>query len=261
MAYSTIPVDLHRRSRIIRSTDIPCRVHEHNVQSVILTFLPYHSTPIFVTLLSILPKQLPPTFKFLHPYINSLQSPPRNVISYTSTHNPAFFDAFNRYVLAVSHAGHHHPPLLSFWAGIAAQTVDGRISSSRSGRQNIQLQREEDLLVQLLPIINEALAIRSAPELILGAYMVVVILVSKSDLDDRTLDALMSAITQSWTMDTVNAGLRSLAVISNQKQDLRLPNLVVRNLLKLDHLCRGLESISKEQDLQSLLVALANGLL
>lgn len=110
-------------------------------------------------------------------------------------------------------------------------------------------------------MIDEALAIRNAPELILGTYMVVVILVSKSALDDRTLDALMSAVSQSWNMDIADAGLRCLAVISNQKQDLRLPNLVVRNMLKLDYLCRRLESIAKDQDLQSLLVALANGLL
>jgi len=38
---------------------------KYNTGAVILTFLPYHTTPLFLNLLSILPETLPPAFKVL----------------------------------------------------------------------------------------------------------------------------------------------------------------------------------------------------
>ncbi|CRK47790.1 hypothetical protein BN1723_007770, partial [Verticillium longisporum] len=56
------------------------QIHEDNTKALLTTFLPYHSIPAFVTLLSILPAKIPAEYRFLHPYIRSLTSPPRSVL-------------------------------------------------------------------------------------------------------------------------------------------------------------------------------------
>ena len=117
------------------------RVHEQNFEVLILTFLPYHATPIFPTLLSILPTQLSPTLKFLHTYINQLASPPRSVLVYAATRNTGFFAALNRYVLTCARARVTYPILLSFWASVVAQAVNDMFDTSASGRKAIQIQR------------------------------------------------------------------------------------------------------------------------
>ncbi|KAI7590355.1 hypothetical protein KC343_g18426, partial [Hortaea werneckii] len=44
------------------------QAHEYSTETMLLTFLPYHTAHIFPTLLSILPEQLPASFRWLHPY-------------------------------------------------------------------------------------------------------------------------------------------------------------------------------------------------
>ena len=236
-----------------------CSIHVYNAEYTVLTFLPHHATPLFTTLLSILPKRLPPSLKFLHPYMNSLGNPPRSVVAYTSVHNTGFFRCLNGYVLAVSKARYQHTALISLWASIVARTVDGRINASRSGRQNVQAQREEDFLVELLPILNDALNLHDASELVLGCYMVIVILTTKSDLDDHTLNALMVAVARSWTPDTTEAGLRCLAALAEQKENIELPQRVLKALSNLKRPAARLKTLSKHQVSQRLLLGLAKG--
>ena len=232
-------------------------VHERNTECLILTFLPYHTTPMFPTLLAILPKQLSAAFKFLHPYMNSLVNPPRNVIMYAAAQNPGFFVAVNRYLVNVAKARYHY--LLSFWTSTMAQTINSMLTSSLSGRKKVQRQREEDLLARILPVLNEALSIKRIPELVLACYTIIAVLVGKADLDDRTLDALMSAVTLSWTTETRGAGFSCLALIAEHKQDTNLAKAVLKATLKTEALGEHLEELSKHQSAQKFLLAIANG--
>ena len=100
------------------------RVQEYNTECILLTFLPYHTSHIFPTLLSILPEKLPPSFKFLHPYVASLQSPPRHAILSAAIQNYGFFSAFSHFVLEVTKARYPSAILLGFWASITAQDRD-----------------------------------------------------------------------------------------------------------------------------------------
>src|ERR1700734_3537055 len=103
------------------------RIHEYNTSFLLTTFLPYHPLPVFKTLLSILPSNIPPPYKFLHPYIRSLTQPPRHVIVHTATNNPAFASLLNSYVLGVSNKRQQYPALLSFWAGVMTEAVAGML--------------------------------------------------------------------------------------------------------------------------------------
>lgn len=221
-----------------------------------MTFLPFHTSPIFTALLSILPKQLPPAIKFLHPYVNSLSNPPRSILVHTSIHYAGFRVLLNDYVLDAARNSHHHSKLLSFWASIMSQTVNGRLVSSKSGRQNMQQQREDDFLVQILPVLSDALSIRKAPELLLGAYMIIIVLVTKTELAENVLDGLLEAVVLSWTSETIDPGIGCAAAIAERKQDLRLPARAMRAALKFEGLGRRIVTVSRQQDMQALASAL-----
>ena len=208
------------------------RVQEYNTQSMLLTFLPYHTSHLFPTLLSILPDHLPPSFSFLHPYVASLQSPPRHAIVGAATSNAGFFSAFSQYILAVAKARHHSPLLIGFWVSTTAQAVSGMIRTTKSGRDAIRRQREEDLLLRVLPILQSALNTRNVPELYLGACMITTVLAMEASLDDKVLDALMEAVAGGWSEQTVEHGLSCLAFIAEEKQQHPLPSAVVRTILK-----------------------------
>lgn len=207
-------------------------MQQYNTAFLILTFLPYHDTPIFPTLLSILPKRLPPTYKFLHPYINTLSSPPRAALAHAATNNIPFVSALNAYVIRVAKLKHHYHILLAFWAGLVAQSIDGRLGASMSGRKALQNQQEEDILLQVLSTLNEALALKKNSELILGCYMIITVLVSKADLGERVLDALLSEVVTSWNVDTVEAGLNCASIIIQQQQSAILSKPVLRSILR-----------------------------
>lgn len=222
------------------------RVQEYNTEFLILTFLPYHSSSIFPTMLSILPARISPTFRFLHPYISSLANPPRQTVVYTATNTPAFFSALEQYVLKVLRAGHQSSSLLSFWASVTTQAVDGMLDSARSGRRGIQQQREEELLLRILPVLNECLTFDDVPEAILGCYMITTVLVTKSNLEDKVLNALMEAVTASLSRETTDGCLVCLAVIAEERKGAKLPKSAAKRIMKLDGLAGKIVALSQD---------------
>src|SRR6187402_2272592 len=174
------------------------RIHEQNTSFLLMTFLPYHTLPIFTTLLSILPDKLPQEYKFLQPYIRSLTQPPRHAIVQTATNNIPFTSAFNSYVLRICQARQSHQALLAFWAGIMTEATGGMLDKSRSGRRGVQQQNEQDVILRLLPTLNEALAMKRVPDLRVGCYMILSVMASKGGLDDKLLTAMMEAVVLGW---------------------------------------------------------------
>ncbi|KAK3705231.1 snoRNA-binding rRNA-processing protein utp10 [Vermiconidia calcicola] len=232
------------------------RAHEYNTEALLLTFLPYHSaTQIFPTLLSLLPEQLPSTFKWLHPYVAALQCPPRSALVAAIGANQALFAAFNTHVLAVANARHHSAVLLGFWASVLAQAVNSIIDSSRSGRADVRRQREEDLLLRILPVTQEALG-TGVQECYLGACMVLTILATKASLADKVLDAVMEAVAGAWTEETLVEGLTCLAIIAEEKEDVTLPRRVAR-ALEQPHAMPRLLHLGKTQRAGKLVAGLA----
>ncbi|GME28642.1 u3 small nucleolar rna-associated protein [Neofusicoccum parvum] len=222
------------------------RIHEYNTDFAILTFLPYHSTPVFLTFLSILPRKFSPTYRFLFPFITSRASPPRQTIVYTATHTPAFLSALNSYVLNVTKAHQQSPALLSFWASVATQAMDGMLDEAKAGRGNFQRQREEDVILRILPVLNEALSLKNAPELKLGCYMIMTVMATKASLEDKLLNGMMEAITSTWTLETLDHALVSLAILAQERRSAKLPKAVLRSLLKQDNLADRFLALSRQ---------------
>ncbi|KAI9843176.1 MAG: snoRNA-binding rRNA-processing protein utp10 [Thelocarpon superellum] len=219
------------------------RVHEYNTIFLVLTFLPYHTTPIFTTLLSILPATIPPAFHALNPSIRSLTNPTRHVLVSAATRTEALSAAINAYVLRICKARHHYPALLTFWSGLMTEVVAATLDRARSGRATVRKQQEEDVLVRWLPILSEALAMKKVPHLRIGSYMIVTIMASKAQLDDQVLSRLMEAVLSGWTTDTLIPGLMCLAVLAQKRDVVVLPKAVVNGALKVDNLLGLLTSL------------------
>lgn len=208
-------------------------------------------------MLSILPKTLPPAYKFLYPYITSLSSPPRHAVLYAAINNPGFFSALHRHVIRTAAQGHHSASALGFWASITAQAINGQLDSAQSGRPDVRRQREEDLLLRIIPLLQESLRIRNVPELFLGSCMIVTILVTKAHLEDKILDALMDAVVRNAIPQTLDDALTCVAVIAEERQSLRLPKSVARALIKIPALNQHLSALSDKHHVARLYAGLA----
>lgn len=200
-----------------------------------MTFLPYHSAPIFRTLLSILPVRLLSELRFLHPYIQSLQNPPRHAIVYTATTDKAFFTRFSVHFLEVCKSGCSYPALIIFWATTVTEALAAILDQSRSGRPEVQRQNQEDMVFRIIPVLNAGLSLQDNSDLHVGCYMILTVLVKKCALEDKVLAALLEA-TASGLAQTKSAGFICLAVIVEQQVEVLLPKRVLNALLKLETL-------------------------
>ncbi|KAE9379300.1 hypothetical protein N431DRAFT_553547 [Stipitochalara longipes BDJ] len=232
------------------------RVHERNTSFLLMTFLPYHTLPIFTTLLSILPLNLPQEYRFLHPYIRSLTPPPRHAIVHTATANTSFTSTLNTYVIRICQSRQHYPALVAFWAGVMTEATGGMLDKARSGRKAVQQQNEQDVILRVLPILNEGLAMKKVPDLRLGCYMLLSVMASKGGLDEKLLTAMMEAVVLGWTGETTIAGLVCLSVLAQHRGAKQITKRVAKELLKVENLSGVLVELSKQHRVDRL----ANGL-
>lgn len=133
------------------------------------------------------------------------------------------------------------------------------LDSSRSGRRNVEKQRHDDIILQILPVLNDGLAMKDVSELVIGCYMVCVVLAQKAELQDQVLDGLMEAVAGSWAEDTMKSGLICIAVLAQRKPMASLPKRVFKALLRLDDPLKQLAEISAEYKTSQLLLGLVNG--
>lgn len=235
------------------------RVHETKTVCLVFTFLPYHMAPIFRTMLDILPQNIPRVLKFLHPYIQSRANPPRHSIVSTATHNQAFFIEMNAYTLKVSRKKHHHPTLLSFWSTVTTEAVAAMLDQSRSGRPEARKQLQEDVILRIIPFLDEGLSLGNVPDLRVGCYMILTVLASKANLDDRTLSAMMESTVMGWK-STSHAGLICLAVLAQQKQTALLPTKVFKALLATEGLHDDLLILKNRYQVDNLVLGVLLGI-
>ncbi|KAL8793139.1 MAG: hypothetical protein Q9195_004251 [Heterodermia aff. obscurata] len=236
------------------------RVHEHNVNYFIITFLPYHEHPIFPTVLSILPRNLPQTLKFLYPYIQSLSCPPRHAVVYSVSHNQGFFAFFCGYVLKVSRLGLQYPALLSFWASITTEATGLMLDQARSGRREAQIQYQEDVIMRVMPILNDGLSLDGIADLRVGCYMILTIISSKATLSNAALASMMDAVVLGWE-ETSLTGLICLAVMAQKKQPTILPVTVYKALINLKNLKDDLSVLKRRYRVDKLTLGVILGMI
>ncbi|CAD6499390.1 BgTH12-03506 [Blumeria graminis f. sp. triticale] len=228
------------------------RVHENNTSFVLLTFLPYHTLPIFSNLLSILPDRIPLEFKYLQPYIRSLTLPKRHTVVQAAINHAQFLSAFDSYVIQMCNTSCHYPALLSFWAGIMTEAVSGLLDKARSGRKVVEDQNCQDVMIRILPTLNHGFSMKKVPDFRVGCYMLVTVIASKSQLDEKLITTMMEAIVHGWTDETIMPGLVCLSVLAQYRVQKQLTKKVIRGLMKDPKISNALIELSRKRNVEKL---------
>lgn len=236
------------------------RIQEYNIECLIMTFLPYHASPLFETFLGILPEHRLVAFKFLQPYIRSSKNPPRRTIVRTVAYNQDFFNMFSVYTLKICRCEQQYPALLSFWSSVTSEAISLMLNQSRPGRLEMQKQIQEDVLRRILPILAEGFAMRSGQELRVGCYMILTVIASKCNLGGELLAAMMEMVVCGWQGAT-HAGLICLVILCEQKQDSELPKKTFKALISIGNLVEDLIILSTQYNVERLVLSLVLGLL
>jgi U3 small nucleolar RNA-associated protein 10 len=231
----------------------------YNTEDLLLSFLPYYSTPLFLTVLSVTStSKVPPTLKFLQPYMRSVKNPPSHAVLYAAATNASFFSTFNQHMLRIARNKTHSPALMSFWSSIASQAVDSILVAAQSGIASVQSEKMEAALLQILPVVNDALAIKDVPELGTGGCMIITILAARGNLQETVTQTLMEAVAANWAASNADARIICLATLAQRGNIKKLPKPVTKKLLTLDDLVERLEVISGSYQIDKLLLALFN---
>ncbi|KAM0334127.1 hypothetical protein ACHAQA_001147 [Verticillium albo-atrum] len=228
------------------------QIHEDNTRALLTTFLPYHSIPAFVTLLSILPAKIPAEYRFLHPYIRSLTAPPRSVIVHEAIQKSDFLSTLSEYTLEACRHQQQYPALISFWGGIMTEAVNGLLENARSGRQAIQKENDQALLQRLGPVFGEALLLKKVPSMQIATYMAISIFAAKGNLDDGVLSAFMEQIVHGWSNDTARPGLVCLSILAQYRSAKQMSGKVTKALMKVPDLGSVLVDIGRQQRVDKL---------
>ncbi|KAL7901034.1 armadillo-type protein [Trichoderma sp. SZMC 28014] len=231
-------------------------IHVENTSILLMTFLPYHSITAFATLLSILPSKVPSEFRFLDPYIRSLTSPPRSVFVHQAVHHVDFLTAVSEYTLESCRKGYQYPALITFWGGLITEAVSGVLDRTKSGRATVQSDNSQALLHRLGPVFAEALVMKKVPSLQIASYMATTVFVSKGNLHDNAVTALMQQLVHGWTGETVRPGLVCLTILAQFRSAKQMSSKVTKALMKVQDIGTLLVEIGRERRVDKL----ANGL-
>lgn len=236
------------------------RVHENSTTMLLVAFLPYYSSEIFINLLSILPPQLPRDLKFLSPYIKSTTCPPRQAVVYSASNNRNLLSAMSVFTLELCQKGYQYPAMVSLWASIATEAVSAMADQSKSARRESQRENHENVLRFFLPILNDALAVKRCPELKIGSYMVLTAAASKLDLSEAISQALMVAVVADWESVT-HAGLICLAVLAERCRVTEIPLETLNAVLRLPALDDDMTVLQRQYNVNKLVICIVLGIL
>ncbi|GAO16916.1 hypothetical protein UVI_02046440 [Ustilaginoidea virens] len=150
----------------------------------------------------------------------------------------------------------HYPAQVIFWGGLMTEAVNGMLDRTRSGRAAVQSDNTQALLHQLGPIFAESLVMKKVPSLQIASYMAMTVFVSKGNLGDVAVTALMQQTVHGWTSDSIRPGLVCLAIMAQFRSAKQMNSKVTKALMKVQNIGTLLVDIGKERRVDKL----ANGL-
>lgn len=217
-------------------------------------------TPSFTNVLAILPQNLPEELKFLHPYIQSVASPQRHTITYSASNNKQFLAALSRIVLRSCVLKYQYTALISFWASITTEAVATMVDQAQSARREAQEKIREDILLFILPILNDGISIKDALDLRVGCYMILTVLASKASLEESVLTAMMEAVVAHWK-GVPYAGLICLATLAQQRRQYKLSPSILKALRLIPSLDDDLTVLQTQYHVDRLVLGIVIGML
>lgn len=228
---------------------------------MLTTFLPWHTRPIFYTLLEILPRKLPIVYHFLTPYAKSQTNVPILLLVNQAARNRDFLTMLSDYTIRSCESNQGYRGLIMLWGQIVTQSLALRIQQARSGRQGVLAATSQEILTLYAPLIGRAIVTKVSPELQRCAYSVAVIYASSGNLEDATLAAFMEQVVVGWPKTPVPMGIECLAALAQQRSQKPLPKRVVKAILKAPSVTQSLAQCAERTRIDRLVYTLSISLI
>ena len=151
--------------------------------------------------------------------------------------------------------------LISCWAVVTTEAISSMVDQAKKGRREIQEQNEQDVLTQILPLLDEGLALRDVSDMRIACYMILTVIASKTQLRTDLLDALMDAVVINWTPDSTHAGLICLAVLAQSKKEVGLTRKALDAIMSVKTLNDDLLTLREKYRISRLVLSLFQGVL
>ncbi|TFK24886.1 hypothetical protein FA15DRAFT_669091 [Coprinopsis marcescibilis] len=224
------------------------RIHEYNIDALMTLFLPYHETPHFTKMISILELKPNTRWGFLIPYKTAAQNVPRVSLVSEMLRN----GDVARFVAALLpdavKEGRVHRTLLAF----NAATIHEFIKRSKS--------LDEGTVAFLLPSLLEPLQLKSehpSKDTILGSYILLATLSQKCDLASPALKVILSTMAATaHSVPTKNFVSAAVAVCQPQTELEKLSDSTATQILRLKGINEEVTAACKWHGSEKLLLPL-----
>ncbi|KAJ6463475.1 hypothetical protein C8R45DRAFT_840925 [Mycena sanguinolenta] len=186
------------------------RINEFNVESVLALFLPYHESPHFTKMLSILHIRPNSTWSFLLPFKSAAQNVPRpSLVTEMLKNSDATRFIVNLLPTAIKANCVHHT-LLAF----NAATIHDYLTRTKT--------LDEGILALLLPVLLEPLQHRSdvVKDAILGSYILLSALAQVCQLTPLALKTIINAMASSARRVATNQFVNAVVSVCEAQEQL-----------------------------------------
>ena len=190
------------------------------------------------------------------PYLKTATNPPWHAVAYSATNTESLFAALNNYTLRVCRAGQQYELLLSFWTTVATEALVGQLGLARSGRKEVQRQRQEDVLLKILPMLSDGFKIRAVPDLATACYTLSMVLATDGDLSDQLSDSLMDTVAETMSAENSKAALLCLYVICRHRSEWYVSLRTFMNIMNTDNVGTLLSQLAKQYVVDRFVLAL-----
>ena len=133
------------------------------------------------------------------------------------------------------------------------------LSAALSGRESVQRQNLQEILMLILPVLNDGLVLAEIASLTEGCCTVIMVMAAKGVLSDKATGGLMEAVASVWPEATIDVRLICLAVLAQERGAKRLPKAVVKRLLLLENCSARLALLSQNYRVDKLALSYALG--
>ncbi|TFK83295.1 hypothetical protein K466DRAFT_498737 [Polyporus arcularius HHB13444] len=238
------------------------RIHEFNVEQIVTLFLPYHETPHFTKMVSILhiPDRSP--LRFLEAYKTTVTPLHRPLLLKEMLSKPEVARLATRILPTVlkDHSAGLHRALIAFHTGVLLEYVTKCKAL------------DENAMVLLLPAAMEPLETASAEdspgkpallhELILGSYLVLAAISHKAILTPKAVKSMLAAVVDCASRVSPKQLVRTLVSVCATQDPLdKLPGSVIKGLLGIPDVDDELTGAMAWMGAERFMSPLVNGLL
>ncbi|KAJ7270708.1 hypothetical protein B0H12DRAFT_1229192 [Mycena haematopus] len=228
------------------------RINEFNIESVLALFLPYHESPHFAKMLSILHIKPNSIWSFLLPFKAAAQNVPRpSLVTEMLKNSDATRFIVNLLPTAIRTNSVHHT-LLAF----NAATIHDYLTRSKA--------LDEGILAHLLPALLEPLQHRSdvIKDAILGSYILLSALAQVCQLTSLALKTIINAMASSARRVATNQFVNAVVSVCEAQEPLdALTDGAGRSVLRLSNIKEELRTAEKWSGIEKFVSPLLTTLL